>query len=186
MGLNLSFLGFVKNTPRDSSEGWAYINKHMLSSSSLRKNKEVLTKNGGGKFGKGTCFRIHIFGSKCRSWTWHPLFIIWSWSRKSICLSFDLVQGHIMSRLWFSATKSLVVSFICSREVHPSPLLSRPSAVVHSYYVGLPCVYFDSYSYFVSSSKPVTYFVSLMGDTSRPSCDESCSIDFNSLSRNES
>jgi hypothetical protein len=66
-----------------------------------------------------------------------------------------------------------------------SPLLSRPSVVVHSYYVGLPCVRFDPHSYFVSSSKSVTYFASLMGDTSRPSCDESCSVDSDSLSGNE-
>jgi hypothetical protein len=33
--------------------------------------------------------------------------------------------------------------------------------------------------------KSVTYFMSLMGDTSRPSCDESFPIDFNSLSRNK-
>jgi hypothetical protein len=52
MGLNHSFLGFVKHTLRDSSEGSAYINKHMLSSSSLRKNKYVLAKNGRGELGK--------------------------------------------------------------------------------------------------------------------------------------
>jgi hypothetical protein len=122
MGPNHSFLGFIKHTPRDSSEGWAYINKHMLSSSILHKNKEVLARNGGGKFGKGMCFRIHIIGSKCCSWTWHPLFIIGSRFGKSICLSFDWLQGHILSRLWVSAAKSLVVSFICSREVHLKPL----------------------------------------------------------------
>jgi hypothetical protein len=32
----------------------------MLSSSSLRKNKEVLARNGGGKFGKGICFHSRI------------------------------------------------------------------------------------------------------------------------------
>jgi len=99
MGPSHSFLGFVKNTPRDSSEGWAYINKHMWSSSSLRKNKEVLARNGGGKFGKGICFIVELIGSKCRSWTWHPLFIIWSQFGKSICLSFDLITRsfHVLS-----------------------------------------------------------------------------------------
>jgi hypothetical protein len=33
--------------------------------------------------------------------------------------------------------------------------------------------------------KSVTYFVSLMGDTSRPSCDESFPVDFNSSSGNK-
>ena len=99
MGPNHSFLGFVKNTPRDSSEGWAYINKHMWSSSSLRKNKEVLAKNGGGKFGKGICFIFVLIRSKCRSWTWHPLFIIWSRFEKSICLSYDSITRsfHVSS-----------------------------------------------------------------------------------------
>ena len=143
MGPNHSFLGFVKNTPRDLSEGWAYINKHMWSSSSLRKNKEVLARNGGGNFGKGICFRIHINGSKCCSWTWHPLFVIWIQVGKSICLSFDLLQGHSLCRIWVNVAKSLVVSFICSREVHLKPLLSRPSTIVHSLRVGLPCVQFN-------------------------------------------
>ena len=119
MGPNHSFLGFIKNTPRDSSERWAYINKHMWSSSSLHKNKEVLARNGGGKFGKGICFIFVSIGSKCRSWTWHPLFIIWSRFGKSICLSFDLLQGHSLCRLWVNAAKSLVVSSICSRAIQP-------------------------------------------------------------------
>jgi hypothetical protein len=58
MGSNQSFLGFVKHTPRDSSKGGSYINKHMLSSLSLRKNKEVLARNGGGKLGKK---RVSVF-----------------------------------------------------------------------------------------------------------------------------
>ena len=45
-----------------------------------------------------------------------------------------------MCRLWVNAAKSLVVSFICSREVHLKPILSRPYAVIHSLHVGLPCV----------------------------------------------
>ena len=41
--------------------------RHMGSSSSMRKNKEVLSRNGGGKFGKGICFIFVLIGSKCRS-----------------------------------------------------------------------------------------------------------------------
>jgi hypothetical protein len=33
--------------------------KHMLSSSSLRKNKEVLARNGGGKIGKEMCINLY-------------------------------------------------------------------------------------------------------------------------------
>jgi len=112
----------------------------MLSSLRLHKNKEVIAINGGENFGKGMCFRIHINGSKRRSWTWHPLFIIWSWFGKSICLSFDLLQGHFLCRLWVNSAKSLVVSFTCSREVHLKPILSRPSTIIHSLRVGLPYV----------------------------------------------
>ena len=140
MGLNHSFLGFIKHSLRDSSKGWAYINKHMWSSSSVRKNKEVLAINGGGKFGKGICFIFVLIGSKSHSWTWHPLFIIWSWFGKSICLSFDFLQVHSLCHLWVNAAKSLVVSFICSREVRLKSLLSQPSAIIDSLYVGLPCV----------------------------------------------
>ena len=45
-----------------------------------------------------------------------------------------------MCCIWVNASKSLVVSFICSREVHLKPILSRPSTIVHSFRVGLPCV----------------------------------------------
>jgi hypothetical protein len=41
----------------------------LRSSSSLRKNKEVLARNGGGKFGKGICFIFVLIGNKCHSWT---------------------------------------------------------------------------------------------------------------------
>jgi len=53
----------------------------------------------GEKFGKGICFIFVLIGSKCRSWTWHPLFIILSRFGKSICLSFDLITRsfHVSS-----------------------------------------------------------------------------------------
>jgi len=148
MGPNHSFLGFAKNTSRDLSKGWDYIKKHMLSSSSLCKNKAVLTINGGGNFGKGICILICTSGSKRRSWTWHPLFVIWIWVGKSICLSSDLLQGHILGRLWVNVSNTIFMSFICSREVQTILPLSQPSTVFNSYHVGLPCVHFKSYSYF--------------------------------------
>jgi hypothetical protein len=51
MGPNHSFLGFVKHT-RGTHLKDELTFKHMLSSSSLCKNKEVLARNGGGKIGK--------------------------------------------------------------------------------------------------------------------------------------
>jgi hypothetical protein len=72
---------------------------------------------------------------------------------------------------------------MCSRAVHLKPLLIRPSAVILSLCVGLPCVQSPIATYSVSLSNSVTHFVSLMGDTSRPSGDESCSVDISTLSR---
>ena len=74
-----------------------------------------------------------------------PLFIIWSRFGKAICLSFDLLQGHSLCRLWVNAAKSLVVLFICSREFYMKPILSWPSAIIHFLHVGLPCVQSNSH-----------------------------------------
>jgi hypothetical protein len=74
------------------------------------------------------------------------------------------------------------VSSICSRDVHLKPLLSRPSVVILSLCVGLPCVQIPMVTCSVSLSNSVNHFVSLMGDTLRPSCDEFCSVDFSTLS----
>ena len=91
-------------------------------------------------FGKGCVFVFILLAVSVALEHDTPLFIIWSWFGKSICLSFNFLQGHILSRLWVNAAKSLVVSFICSREVHPKPLLSWPPVVVHSLRVDLPSV----------------------------------------------
>jgi hypothetical protein len=98
----------------------------------------------GENLGKGYVIIFVLISSKCRSWTWHPLFIIWSRFGKSICLSFDFLQGHYLHHLWVNAAKSLVVLFICSREVHLKTILSRPFAIIHSLRVSLPCVVFES------------------------------------------
>jgi hypothetical protein len=50
MGPNHSFLGFVKHTLEGLIRRMSLQFKHMLSSSSLCKNKEVLTRNGGGNW----------------------------------------------------------------------------------------------------------------------------------------
>jgi hypothetical protein len=62
------------------------------------------------------------------------------------------------------------------------PLLSRPSVVIFSFCVGLPYVQSPIVTCSVSLSNSVIHFVSLMWDTSKPSCDESCSVDFSTLS----
>ena len=63
------------------------------------------------------------------------------------------LQDLSMCHLWVNATKSLVMSSICSRAVHLKPLLSRPSAVIFPLCVGLPCVQSPIVTYSVSFSK---------------------------------
>ena len=124
MGSNHSFLGFIKHTPRDSSERWDYINKHILFSSSLRKNKEVLVINGGGKLGHKCVFVFVlvavIVALKHDTPPYHCIRV-----GKSIFLLFDRPQVHMLGPPWFNASKTIIVSFICSREVQPNQAFYR-------------------------------------------------------------
>jgi hypothetical protein len=78
------------------------------------------------------------------------------------------IIGRVVHMFKRSPSETYFESAICSCPFFPC----RPS---------LCLVQFAKCS--VSPSNYVTHFVSLMGDTSRPSCDEFCSIDFSSLSR---
>jgi hypothetical protein len=95
MGSNHSFLGFVKHTLRDSSEGRAYIFKHMLSSSRLHKNKEVFARNGGGKLGK-KCVFVFVLVAVIISLEHDTPLHHCIWVGKSICLLFDHTQVHML------------------------------------------------------------------------------------------
>jgi hypothetical protein len=154
----------------------------MLSSSSLRKNKEVLAINGGGKFGKGICFHHRIDWQSVSLLNMtppiHHLKPVWEIHLSLIRLitrSFPVsslsqccqIIGCVIHMFKRSPSETYIESAICSYPFSQC----RPS---------LCPVQFTSYS--VSPSKSVTHFVSLMGDTSRPSCDEFCSVDFSSLS----
>jgi hypothetical protein len=63
MGLNHSFLGFIKNTLRDSSEGGAYITSICYPPQDCIKIKRYLLENGGGKFWKEMCLCTCVSGS---------------------------------------------------------------------------------------------------------------------------
>ena len=86
--------------------------------------------------GKEMCLCICVSGSNSRSWTWSPLY---HYIRvgKSICLSSGLLQNHILGHPWVTTAKTIVMSFICSREVQPklSLLLSLPYTIINF----LPC-----------------------------------------------
>ena len=162
MGPNHSFLGFVKHTLRDSSEGWDYINKHMLSSSSLRKNKEVLARNGGGKIWERDMFVFVLIGSKCRSWTWHPLFIIWIRFGKSICLSFMIWLQDSFHVVIFESMLAKIIGRVVhmfKRSVHLKALYWVGHLQLSFPFVGLPCVQIPNSHATVSTFK-LCYFIS--------------------------
>jgi hypothetical protein len=153
----------------------------MLSSSSFRKNKEVLAINGGGKFGKGICFHLHIDWQSMSLLNMtppiHHLKSVWeihlplirlitrSFNVSSLSQYYQII-GRVIHMFKRSPSETYIESAIYSYPVSPC----RPS---------LCPVQFTSYS--VSPSKSMTHFLSLMGDTSRPSCDKFCSVDFSSL-----
>ena len=118
MGSNHFFFGFVKYTPRDLSKGWTYIYKHMLSSLSLHKNKEVLTRNGGGKLGK-KCVSVFVLVEVIVTLEHDTRLYYCIRVGKSICLSFDHPHVHMLGPPWVNASKTIFVSFLCSREVQP-------------------------------------------------------------------
>ena len=127
----------------------------------------------GENLGKGYVFIFVLIGSKCRSWTWHPLFITFEAGLGNPFVSHSIYYKVIPCVVFESMLPNHWSCHSYVQELSVWNLyLSRPSTVVNSNYVDLPCVCFNLYSYSVSPSKYVTYFMSLMGDTSRPSCDK--------------
>ena len=98
MGPNHSFLGFVKYTLRDSSEGWAYIASICYPPQACVKIKRYSPEMVGENLGKGYVFIFVLIGSKCCSWTWHPPI-----------LYLNPVWEIHLSLIWF-ATRSFPVS----------------------------------------------------------------------------
>jgi hypothetical protein len=80
------------------------------------------------------------------------------------------IIGHVIHMFKRSSFETSIESAICSCPFSLCRLSLCPVQLT---------------SYSISPSKSVTHFMSFMGDTSRPSCDEFCSIDFSSLSRNK-
>jgi len=121
--------------------------KHMLSSSSLCKNKEVLARNGGGKFGKEMCFCTGVSGSTSRSWTWHPLRHLnlgWEIHLSLIFPSSNSYLGSSLSQFYQDQCR---VIHMFKRSPN-KPSFESSICIVISYHVGLPCVSFNSFSYF--------------------------------------
>jgi hypothetical protein len=168
--------------------------KHLLSSSSSLKNKEVLTNHGGGKiersgsrFWKTLCkcllsplnmALVYVF-----PYIWVIFLSLSHTNSMSHSYSFDSFEEslwlyHIMFGFTrrVNATKSLVMPCNVQGKFHFKPTICSiikfhphvsPYSFNPPYYITL-CV----------------YFMSMMGDTSWPSFDESVPVDFNTLSRN--
>ena len=162
--------------------------KHMLSSSSLCKNKEVLARNGGGKIGKEMYLICIIW--KSHLWTWHPFTrfvsrlenppVPWSYSfiRLQISLWSLLLSQyfqdscHVVNMLQEKFNLEIIIlRWPFLQSLNPSIASTILESVLNHLLLW-------------STSNIVTCFVSLMGDTLRPSYDESFPVDFNSLSRN--
>jgi hypothetical protein len=108
----------------------------MLSSSSLRKNKEVLARNGGGKIGKEMCLCIVLVAVIVALEHDTPLHHC-IWVGKSICLSFDHPAcPYVGSSLSQCCQDHCRVIHMFKRSLTLTSLLSsRPSAVINI----LPC-----------------------------------------------
>ena len=150
--------------------------KHMVSSSSLLKNKGVLTCNGWGNLENGI---LHLLMAACLSSSWHsstsyPWLLGWE-------ILFSLGSSHCFKAYIFCFGSMLPIPFSAtdvfkrSPSVHlwyniPKPTFksSFPELVLHQHH---------------SVSNHDTHFMSLMGDTSRPSYEELLHVNINSLSR---
>jgi hypothetical protein len=157
----------------------------MLSSSSLRKNKDVLARNVSLYLGK-KCVSIFVLVAVIVTLEHDTPFILESG-----------LGNSFVSRLTFCKFISCVVSkSMLSRTLSCHSYVQEKSNPTQAFYqvshlqLSIPTMWafpvlvlnhFHTLIYL----KFVTYFMSLMRDTSRPSCDESFLIDFNSLSRNK-
>ena len=95
MGPNHSFLRFIKHTFEGLIQRMRLYYKHMLSSSSLHKNKEVLARNGGGKLGK-KCVSVFVLVAVIVALEHDTPLHHYIRDEKSICLSFNHPQVHIL------------------------------------------------------------------------------------------
>ena len=80
----------------------------MLSYSSLCKNKEVLAKNGGGKLGK-KCVSVFVLVEVIVALQHDTPLHHCIWVGKSICLSFDHPQVHMLGPPWGNCRVKLML-----------------------------------------------------------------------------
>ena len=138
MGPNHSFLVFIKHTLRDSFEGWAYINKHMLSSSILRKNKEVLARNGGREIGKEMYLNLYSMEESLLNMT--PFHSLCVKVGKSTCLLiillYNITNRSVIPIVESVFPRQLACRQYVQREVQPG----KPSVVSAIYAVLKPSI----------------------------------------------
>jgi len=123
-----------------------------------------------------------------RSWTWHP-FTPYVKVGKSAHLLFIIFLYKFtlwsMILFWVSISKKIFMSSICSRkfQLRNPYITSTSSAILNPYILSPIPDSFLNHSMLWSTSNLCTRFTLLMGDTSRPSCNESLPIKFSILSR---
>ena len=160
----------------------------MLSSSSLRKNKEVLAWNGGGEIWERIVSKLVFCGRVAFEHDTLSLALCLCWK---IHLSLDHTPIRLQIGLWslllsqYFQDSCRVVNMFKEKFNPESLLLRRPflQSLKPSIVSAIPESVLNHLLLW-STSNLVTCFMSLMWDTLRPSCDESFPVDFNSLSRN--
>jgi hypothetical protein len=191
-GPNPSFFRFIKHMSRDSSKDELY--RASLSSSSSLKKKEVLINHDGGE-------KLKEVGQVF----WNPLWQLlsplnmapvcvssYSWV---ICLSLSHTNSMCHYTFSFQSKSALIFITLCSwysssqcfQVICHASSCSREVSLqtIHLQYYQFPFpVSVHTHLIHHLTSLSCVSFMSMMGDTSRPSFDESFPVDFNTLSRN--
>jgi hypothetical protein len=89
----------------------------MLSSSSLRKNKEVLARNGGGKIGKEMYLNLYSMEESLLNMTpFHsPCVSVGKSTRLLVILLYKITNWSVIPVVESLFSKTVVVSSICSK-----------------------------------------------------------------------
>jgi hypothetical protein len=178
---NHSFLGFIKHTLKDEITSTSICYPPQACVKIKRYSPEMVGENLGKK-----CVSIFLLVVVIVSLEHDTPFVIQSGLGNPFvsCLTFCKFISWVVSK------SMLPIPLSCHSYVQES---SNPTQAFYRFnHLQLSIPTMLAFSVSVSNHihtliylKCVTYFVSLMGDTSRPSCDESVLVDFKSLSGNK-
>jgi hypothetical protein len=112
--------------------------KHMLSSSSLRKNKEVLARNGGGKIGKEMCLNLYSMEESLLNMT--PFHLLCVWIGKSACLLIILLYNITNCSVILVVESVFPIQLSCHQYVQREVQPENPSIASAFYAVLKPSI----------------------------------------------